>query len=313
MKCHNKNIKLFGTLLTFKRRIQSVINISGKCILSVKLPKVFLWLFLVFSPFHSFSVGLNTEVAAQPGLCQISFHDHILPLPSISINNLTAIRDRLKTRQSIGGSATVDIAQPFSPEISEKLRQVTLLKHPGSLTLSNSMQALWLPSSIISPEEVNAIEQGLNQYFKQIKQLMFQIDGRDIELERAFISIEKTKVIHHTHKLVGNRDWISATHALIGTGSWYETIYNNERQIAVAETGKTLLLSDPYRMASLSGISEMVLDGYLSNYYGFPHPLNSIAKKLRPIEGPLHGSSPGKRLMIIVFFKLKGSFIDSGR
>ena len=100
---------------------------------------------------------------------------------------------------------------------------------------------------------------------------------------------------------------------MIGTGSWYETMYNNERQIAVAETGETLLLSDPYRMASLSGISEMVLDGYLSNYYDFPHPFRSMAKEIRPIEGPLHGSSPGKRLMIIAFFKLKGNFRDSGR
>ena len=60
---------------------------------------------------------------------------------------------------------------------------------------------------------------------------------RDIELEMAFISTEKTKAVHHAHKLVGNREWISATHALIGTGSWQKQCYN-ERQIAVAETGK---------------------------------------------------------------------------
>ena len=70
------------------------------------------------------------------------------------------------------------------------------------------------------------------------------------------ISTEEVEAINHRHEL-DSRDWITTTHALIGTGSWYETMYNNERQIAVAKTGETLLLSEPYRMASLSEISEM--------------------------------------------------------
>ncbi|MCY4513077.1 MAG: hypothetical protein OXB86_05260, partial [Bdellovibrionales bacterium] len=289
---------------TFCLKVTVIISAFGKS------SKVFFFCFFVFLPFYSFT----TETTSQTDLCRPLFQEELL-LPSINTNDLAAIRDRLSTNQGIGGAATVGIEQPFSPEISKKLREFTLLQR-GSVTIifGRNSDPSWLQSGTFSPEEVNTIKQELDRYFEQIKQIIFQVDGRDVELRSAFFSTEKTAAISHIHEFISSgRDWVGVTHALIGSGTWYETIYSNEKQMAVAKTGETLFLSEPYRMASLSGIPEKVLDGYLANFHGIPHLSRSVSKGITPPNGPFHGSSPGKRLMLISFFKLKGNFMDSGK
>ena len=207
----------------------------------------------------------------------------------------------------------MSIEQPFSPETSEKLRQFLLLDEQGLLAgksaLPDHLKASMIQSGLVSPEEVNEIKHGLNRYFEQLKQLIFQVDGRFVVLDTFNIvtEIQQVSPRGHNHHLQDNPNWISTTHALLGTGTWYETIYNNKKQTAVAKTGETLLLSEPYRMHILSGDSEKIphVNAYVSAPFG-RRPKISFT----PFEGTLHGSSPGKRLLIIAFFRLKDNFMD---
>lgn len=295
---------LLELLFTFYHKVSVIISAFGK------LFTVFFYCFFIFLPFYSFA----TEITSQTDpLCRSLFQEDISP-PLINTNDLAAIRDRLSTKQGIGGAATVNIEQPFSPEISKKLREFTLLQRGGVVIISDDLELSWLQSGAFSLEEFNTIRQELDQYFEQIKQIILQVDGRDIELRSAFFSTEKTLAISHIHDFRSSRrDWVGVTHALTGASTWYETIYNSQKLMAVAKTGETLFLSEPYRMALLSGIPEKVLDEYLANFHRMPHLSNSTSEGITLPHGPFHGSSHGKRFMLISFFKLKDSFMDSGK
>ena len=306
MKYHNKNMKLFKLLSGFRREVHATIDISETRIAFKKTFKVFCFNFFLLS-FLGFAAEQETKPTPENALCQSSFQQHIPPLDP---NNLTVIRERLKTKRDIGGTVTVSIDPLSQPETVEKLRSLLRLRRKqdffqllGKGPFSEFFTYTLLESEVFSLEEISEMEQELSRYFEQIRQLIFQIDGRSIEVSFFFIGTEKfLSFINHGHGHELKRPyWVSITHALNGRGTWYETIYNNERQIAVAKTGETLLMSEPYRIHTLSGVPEAVLKDYLLDPDG-KHELPD-GKLFVPIKGAFHGSSPGERLVIVAGFE----------
>ena len=240
--------------------------------------------------------------ASENPLCEAEFQKNTSS--PLNPSSLAAIRNRLEVRQNIGGATTLNMKQPFSAKTAEKLHKFLLLQSTPYLreiyivpvylsdelfekyTASAYFKDTLLQSRYFSPDEVNEITQGLNQYIEQIKQLVFQMDSKEVLLTDITIRTEEgLPPVTHNHKLRYVMPfWVSATHALIGSGSWYETTYNKEKEIAVAKTGETLLLSEPYRSNTLSEVQRDV-----------------------STLGAMHGSSPGKRLVIVVFFELKSN------
>ena len=281
--------------------------------------------FLFLSP-HSVAV----DSVLKNDLCRPSFQKYIAPLTPVNLDNVAVVRDRLKTRQGIGGSVTVNIEPPFSRKAAEKLHWFLLFvtqiySHdqssqpidpwmpppsptapylPGIEPLPDHFKDRMIQSGYFSLDEIDEIEKGLKRYFEQIKQLVFRIDGKDVVLHEFIIKTEESDrdaPLDHDHPLA--KLWVSTTHAVIGRGSWYETTHDQKIQITTVKTGEMLLLSEPYRSNLFFGVPKEVLDTYILK--------SSLLDKLSdtespaPIKGASHGSSPGKRLVIVTLFELK--------
>ena len=303
-------MKLHELLLpTFRDTVQTVTHTCGKRTPSKKIFKFsFLYFSSVILSFHSFASTMKTEAASENTPCLQPFQQYIPPLNPVNPNNLTIIRNRLETKHGIEGSVTLNMEQPFNPAMAERLRKFLIIKmrtlydahfpYPFEYTLSES--------GFFPPEEIIEMRHGLNRYFEQIKQIILQVDGRSVKLSNLEIRTENAPALNHRHKFQKSFQrwyWISVTYALIGSGSWYETIHNNEKQTAVVKTGETLFLSEPYRMHALSGTPETVLDAYMSKPDGY-HQLPN-GQPFIPFEGASHGSSSGKRLIIVAIFELQ--------
>ena len=250
-------MKLHELLLPgFKGTVQIITHVSRKRFPSEEIFRLgFLWFFLILLSYHGFASEPEAEVVPENIACRQFFRQYIPSLNPKNPNHLKVIRDKLETKQNIGGSVTLNMEQPLNPALAEKLRKFLIIKMRTirDLNFPYSLEHTLRQSGFFPPEEIIEIIYRLNRYFEQIKQIILQIDGRSVKLSGLEIRAENASA-NHRHQFRSQRlRWITATQALIGSGSLYETIHNNEKQTALVKTGEILFLSEPYRMHALSG------------------------------------------------------------
>ena len=262
----------------------------------------------VFVVRTSFLVFLSHGSASADPSCRLEFLSladkssvesvYVSPLRA---NNSATIRNRLDVTQNTG-AATLEVEPPMNPEIAMKLHnflimhpEIYLMVHPkGRLAVPLSSENHWKNqlSKDFSKVEINQIERELEGYFDQIAKIILSVDGKAIEVVSFIIRTEKNwSPTEHEHGSIGF-GWISATHAIFGPGTWYETIYNGKLKKANTKTGETLVLSENYRTHTL-------FHGKTCSLCTKPHPVYR--------EGASHGAPDtisGKRLLLITNFEL---------
>ena len=145
---------------------------------------------------------------------------------------------------------------------------------------ANSTDAEWenilLQSEVLSPIEINTMRQGIVRYLRRIEQIILKMDKTPV-IGSIAINTERQLeylVAKGHHHLLDDVGWMTATHAVLGDGSWFEGIHHGKKQRIQVRNGETLLLSEIRRVFALSGRK-------------LPH-------------GTLHGAPPGKKRLVIV-------------
>ena len=267
------------------------------------------FLFLFFQGFMSESFAcedgfLSSKKKAVERKKEVSV-DEFVYTPPVNPNNIRAIRNGLKLRKDTPGGITVAIEQPFSLKIAEKLRKFLSnddksFRKPKHMEGGSSMlvergqgiDPVWkevlLELKALSPAEIDKVEKGFDRYFETIEQIILKMD-KTFVIGAAYVSSERQLgfLVQEGHRhFLDDAGWITATHAILGDGTWFEVIHNRKQKRARAKNGETLLFSEIRRVFALSGGK----------------------KRLR--QGALHGASPGKRLVIVADFNLTSEARD---
>lgn len=296
--------------MEFLRLVRAIRNRNHKNSCPADIPMIetivkIVFVFLVFSVFASEDSRLQQD---NP-LCEGSVlsnkenettESKTVYIPPFDLDNVSAIRNGLGAEKGLAGAVTLAVEPPFSSGVAERLRAflsndnessyLSGSRHiPGSSLFIQRGESRWkntlLQYGVLSLAEIKEMEQRLDQYWKTIERLILIMDQKVVK-GSSMITTEihnKQKLIKkgHRHRL-GLGGWMTATHAVIGEGSWFKVIQNGKQQRATARTGETLLLSEIQRIFALSG------------------------KALG--RGARHGSSFGERLVIVSDFNLVSEF-----
>lgn len=123
----------------------------------------------------------------------------------------------------------------------------------------------WLQekTQVISSEEIDQFRKEIDEYIDQIKQMILEVDGQNIELNQLIIRTEKGRFVSgHTH---GPRlqkypahfpadfvpDYITASIAPIGLSTFYTNQQNTRGVRILSYSGDTVILSEEDRIEKM--------------------------------------------------------------
>ena len=171
-----------------------------------------------------------------------------------------------KMRQAIHDASSKNSGMPFfsstkpgyfyfNPEKRNAVQELVLKSSNGSFEKDWRNFKAWLQNKtqIISSEEIEQFQKEVDEYVEQIKQMISEVDGQSIELYRFVIRTEKGRFEPgHKHTSFGrNPNYILASIAPIGLGTFYMRSFDVVGDRIVSNSGHTVILSEGGRIRKM--------------------------------------------------------------
>ena len=214
----------------------------------------------------------------------------------LDLNDTETIKKKLN-REKGDGVAAINI-EFFDSGIAEKIREAILQlseNKPGTSSDPSikvrqrekweSWREQWpynelISTGKVSSREIQQFEIEIDQLIQTTKDLIFKIDGENIEADTLHFRTEATKhkflSDNHTHKYP--YEWVSVNVSALGLGSWMAKTENGKQQKLVTLPGQVWLMSEMGRNMEFSTLTEEQLrissfrkDSLHSVTHGTPH------------------------------------------